>query len=80
MIDDIENYQLKWNQHVLWVPENRIPRKALQYRPQGKGDLGRPYRRWKERMEEEEEEEDPSLRLSSFNINECPNLQRGNVN
>ena len=47
----------------------RIPHKALQYRPQGKSDLGRSYRRWKEslcscrtgigypklRMEEEEE-------------------------
>ena len=47
MIDDIQNYQLKWNQHVHRMPENRIPRKALQYRPQGKRDLGRPYRRWK---------------------------------
>ena len=37
MIDDIQNYQLKWNQHILRIPENRIPRKALQYRPQGKG-------------------------------------------
>ena len=41
MIDDIQNYQLKWNQHVLRMPENRIPRKALQYRPQGKKYLGR---------------------------------------
>ena len=45
MLGDIQNYQLKWNQHVLRMPENRIPRKALQYRPQGKVDLGRPYRR-----------------------------------
>ena len=42
MIDDIQNYQLKWNQRVLRMPENRIPRKALQYRPQGKRDLRRP--------------------------------------
>ena len=34
MIDDIQNYQLKWNQHVLRMPENCVPRKALQYRPQ----------------------------------------------
>ena len=46
IIDDIQNYQQKWNQNVLRMPENRLPRKALQYRPQGKGDLGRPYRRW----------------------------------
>ena len=47
MIDDIQNYQQKWNQHVLRMPENRLQRNALQYRPQGKGDLGRTYRRWK---------------------------------
>ena len=50
MIDDIQHYALNWNQHVLRMPENRIARKALQYRPQGKGDLGRPYRRWKDQF------------------------------
>ena len=35
MIVDIQNYQLKWNQHVLRMPGNRLPRKVLQYRPQG---------------------------------------------
>ena len=29
MIDDIQNYQLKWNQHVLRMPENRLPHNAL---------------------------------------------------
>ena len=45
--DDIQNYQQKWNQHDLRIPENRLRRKSLQYQPQGKRDLGRPYRRWK---------------------------------
>ena len=31
IIDDIQNYQQKWNQHVLRMPGNRLPRKALQY-------------------------------------------------
>jgi hypothetical protein len=48
IIDDIKNYQQKWNQHVLRMSENWLTRKALQYRPQGKRDLGRPYRRWKD--------------------------------
>ena len=48
MMDNIQNYELKWNQHVLRLPENRLPGKALQYQPQGKRDLGRPYRRWKD--------------------------------
>ena len=45
------------------MPEKRIPRKALQYRPQGKRDLGRPVHVVAERelysklrMEEEEGE------------------------
>ena len=50
IIDDIQKYQQKWNQHVLWMPENRLPRKSLQYQPQGKRDLGRPYRRWKDQF------------------------------
>jgi hypothetical protein len=31
IIDDIQNYKLKWNQHVLRMPENRILHRALQY-------------------------------------------------
>ena len=34
--DDIQNYQQKWNQHALRMQENRLPRKSLQYQPQGK--------------------------------------------
>ena len=29
MIDEIQKYQQKWNQHVLRMPDNRIPRKAM---------------------------------------------------
>ena len=50
IIDDIQNYQQKWNQYVLRMLENRLPHKTLQYRPQGKRDLGRPYRCWKDQF------------------------------
>ena len=50
IIDDIPNYQLKWNQHVLRMPENRLPRKSLQYQPQVKRALGRPYSRWEDQF------------------------------
>ena len=46
IIDDIQNYQQKWNQHVLRMSENRLPRKSLQYHPQGEIL----YRRWKEQL------------------------------
>ena len=45
-----QNYQLKWNQHVLRMPENIIPCKALQYRPRGKRNVGRPHRHWKDQF------------------------------
>ena len=44
------NYQQKWNQPVLGMPENRLPRKALQYQPQGKIDLKIHYCRWKDQF------------------------------
>ena len=50
IIDDIQNYKLKWNQHVLRMPENRLPRTALQYQLQGKRDLGRSYHRRKDQF------------------------------
>ena len=34
IVNDIQNYQQKWNQHVLRMPENRLTLKALQFRPQ----------------------------------------------
>ena len=76
MIDDIQKYQLKWNERVLRMPENRIPRKVLQYRPQLKRgfrktlpSLERPVHAIAELelnpkllMEEEEEEEEEDTR------------------
>jgi hypothetical protein len=50
IIDGIQNYQQKWNQHVLTMPENRLPRKSLEYQLQGKRDLGKHYRRWKDKF------------------------------
>ena len=50
IIDDIQNYQQNWNQHVLRMPENRLTLKSLQYQPKGKRYLGRPYRRWKDQF------------------------------
>ena len=49
IIDDIQNYEQKLNKHLLRMPENRLPRKALQY-PQRKRDFGRPYRLWNDQF------------------------------
>jgi hypothetical protein len=46
MVQEVQNYQFKWKQHVLRMPANRLPRKLLKYKPYGHRDLGRPHRRW----------------------------------
>jgi hypothetical protein len=46
MVQEVQNYQFKWMQHVLRTPANRLPRKLLKYKPHGRRDLGRPRRRW----------------------------------
>ena len=48
MIDDIQSYQLKWNQHVLIKIEYHA--KHCNIHPKEKSDLGRPYHRWKDQF------------------------------
>jgi hypothetical protein len=45
MVQEVQNYQFKWMQHVLRTPANRLRRKLLKYEPHGRRDLGRPHRR-----------------------------------
>jgi hypothetical protein len=49
MTADIKKYQ-KWRNHVLQMPDCRLPRRVLNYRQQGKQDLGRPQMRWSEQF------------------------------
>jgi hypothetical protein len=46
MVQQVQNYQFKWMQHVLRMPDNHLPRKLLKYKPHGRRDFGRPHRRW----------------------------------
>ena len=45
MAAEIQQYRHKWRNHILRMPEHRLP-KRLSYRPQGRRDLGRPHLRW----------------------------------
>jgi hypothetical protein len=40
MVPKVQNYKLKWTQHVLRMPANRLPRKLLKYKPQWSQRLG----------------------------------------
>jgi len=42
------NIKQKWLQHVQRMDTNRLPKQALQYKPKGRRDIGRPRKRWHE--------------------------------
>ena len=45
-VKEIKQYQKKWLQHVQRMDTNRIPRRTLKYRPEGRRNVGRPKKRW----------------------------------
>jgi hypothetical protein len=50
IVKEIKQYQQKWLQHVQRMDTNRIPKQALQYRPKGRRNIGRPRKRWKDQI------------------------------
>jgi hypothetical protein len=45
IVKEIKHYQQKWLQHVERVGTNILPKQALNYRPEGRRNLGRPKKR-----------------------------------
>jgi len=50
IVEEIRQYQKKWLQHVQRMNTNRIPRQALRYRPEGRRNVGRPKKRWRDQL------------------------------
>ena len=48
IVKEINQYQKKWLQHVQRMDRNRLPRQALKYRPEGRRNIGRPKKRWRD--------------------------------
>ena len=42
ILDKIDEYRKKWLLHIKRMPQNRIPLKFYNYRPQGRRSIGRP--------------------------------------
>jgi hypothetical protein len=55
IIKEIKQYQEKWLQHVQRMDSNRIPKQALQYKPKGRRNIGRPRKRWKDQLHLEDQ-------------------------
>jgi hypothetical protein len=49
IIQEIKQYQKKWLK-VQRMDANRIPRQALRYRPEGRRNVGRPKKRWRDQL------------------------------
>jgi len=50
IVKEIKQYQKKWLQHVQMMDTNRLPRQALKYRPEGRRNIGRPKKRWRDQL------------------------------
>ena len=50
LLEQIENYREKWTNHLSRMTEERIPKQALQYRPRGRREIGRPRKRWTQQL------------------------------
>jgi hypothetical protein len=46
--EKIIEYRNKWKAHLQRIEHTRITLQAYKYQPSGKGDIGRPKRRWRE--------------------------------
>jgi len=50
IVQEIQQYQKNWLQHVQRMDTNRIPKQALQYRPKGQRKIGQPKKRWRDQL------------------------------
>ena len=50
IVKEIKQYQKKWLQDVQRMDRNRLPRQALKYRPEGRRNIGRPKKRWRDQL------------------------------
>jgi len=55
IVKEIKQYQEKWLQNVKRMDTNRIPKQALQYKPKGRRNIGRPRKRWRDQFQFEDQ-------------------------
>ena len=55
IVKEIKQYREKWLQHVQRMDTNRLPKQALQYKPKGRRNIGRPRNRSRDQLHLEDE-------------------------
>jgi len=54
-VKEIKQYQKKWLHHVQRMDTDRLPKQALQYKPKGRRNIGRPGKRWRVQLHLEDQ-------------------------
>ena len=54
-VKEIKEYKKKWLQHVQRMDTNRLPKQALQYKPKGQRNIGRPRKRRRDQLHLEDQ-------------------------
>ena len=44
--EKLQDHKHRWKEHILRMPNERIPKQAMEYQPNGKRSIGRPRKRW----------------------------------
>jgi len=55
IVKEIKQYQEKWLQHIQRVDTNKIPKQTLQYKPNGRRQIERPRKRWRDQFHFEDQ-------------------------
>ena len=55
IVKEIKQYQGKKLQHLQNMDTNRLPKQALQYKPKGRRNIGRPRKRWRDQLHLEDQ-------------------------
>ena len=46
MNDQLTQYKINWREHIQRTDENRLHKNNLNYKPEGRRNIGRPQTRW----------------------------------
>ena len=50
IVKEIKQHQKRWLRHVQRMDTDRLPKQALQYKPKGRRNIGRPRKRWRDQL------------------------------
>ena len=51
--DKLTKYKINWGEHIQRMDVNRLPKKNLDHKPEGRRNIGRPQTRWEDDFRQE---------------------------